>query len=377
MKFSKLIHELLPASSIEINQTVYDLKRQGRDIITLSLGEAFFDLPHKPFTYEDFEIGFHYSDTAGLPILRNKISNYYKKSYQSTISSDQIVVSCGSKPLTWFTMAALVNPGDNIILHEPAWLSYSDQAKFSRAEVRYIPYDQDINFIKEISDAKTKLVILNNPNNPRGFCYSKDQLQFAYDFCAANNIFLMVDEAYSDFAEVNDFVSLASIDPALEHGIVVNSLSKNFGMSGFRIGYSISSRKFASSIIKINQHLVTCAPTILQSYIANNFDTFLECTLPQIKNLTEKRKQIQGYMNDLGISFLSGNATFYFMVSIGSYEGSASKFCENALTEHNIALVPGTAYGPNLDRYVRLGIGSEPVERIQQALFVLKGLTDG
>ena len=238
--FSELTSGLNLAKSIEINQDVYDLKRIGKDIITLSLGEAFFTLPHIPFSYDNFEAGFHYTDTQGIPELRQKIAKYYKRQYDASINADQLIVSAGSKPLTWFAMATLLNEGDDLVMHEPAWLSYAEQGKIVKANVVSVPYFESVFEIEKYVTSRTKLLILNNPNNPSGVLYSGSQLEFIYRYCKENNIIVMIDEAYSDFVPKGQFVSLANIDSNLDSGIVVNSLSKNFGMSGFRLGYAIT-----------------------------------------------------------------------------------------------------------------------------------------
>jgi aminotransferase len=148
-------------------------------------------------------------------------------------------------------------------------------------------------------------------------------------------------------------------------------------MSGFRLGYAITNEKMLRSLTTLNQHIITCAPTILQNYVTTYFDEFLEITKPQIADTINKRQRIKRYMEAIGLETMSGNSTFYYMVNIGGFPGGSEEFAKTLLEDHYIAVVPGIAYGPNLDRFVRVGIGSEPIERIEQALFVIRAKANG
>ena len=167
MSLSKTVSSLKPALSIDINQIVYSMKRSGEKIITLSLGEAFFDLPKFKFSGENFEKGYHYSDTAGLPSLRERVAEHYRAEYSAPVFSDEIVISAGSKPLVFMALKAILEPGDTALIHEPGWLSYAEQINLCGSEAKYIPFDVEVKDL-EYFQKNTKLLVINNPNNPRG-----------------------------------------------------------------------------------------------------------------------------------------------------------------------------------------------------------------
>lgn len=375
LQLSKKVKSIPEALSIYINQLVYDLKRKGKDIITLSLGEAYFNIPMFSFKKLDFFRGYHYSDSQGLLELRIKIANFYKKNYQATINPEtEVLISAGSKALIFMAMKATLNSGDNILIHEPAWLSYPEQAKLVGAIPKFIPYDCKIKNFVDYFNTKTKMVIINNPNNPAGKIYSKLELKKLYEICRPRGIYIMVDEAYSDFVIEEKFCSMATIAPEKDGIIIINSLSKNMGMSGWRVGYVIASPNLIAQILKLNQHIITCAPTILLSYLAKYFDEIISITLPQAKEVVKKRKKIIKFLENENLSFMGGNSTFYVFVDIGKFPGSSLEFSLYLLIFKSIAVVPGSAYGESTGRFVRISIGTESEERIYDAILILKDL---
>src|SRR5262249_20609835 len=144
--------------------------------------------------------------------------------------------------------------------------------------------------------------------------------------------------------------------------------SKNMGISGWRIGYAISHPDFISELLKLNQHIITCAPTILLMYCEKYFDQLLSVTLPQVRQVVEKRQRIHRMLEQIGLEVMPGSSTFYFFVSIGNYPGTSTDFALSLLANKRIAVVPGSAYGQSTDRFVRVSIGTESEQRIRHAL---------
>lgn len=376
MQISKSASEIADAASIRVNQMVYDLKRAGHEPVVLSLGEAFFDLPLYDFRQLDFERGYHYSDTQGLPDLREKIAGFYRDHYHAPVDPHaELMITTGSKAAILLAMLATLNPGDDILVHEPCWLSYPHQARICGAGTVFIPYQvQPAEFEKFITN-RTRMLIINNPNNPAGRLYTSDELQTIYTACRSRGIYVLVDEAYSDFVLDEPFCSMAEVVPDKDGVIVVNSLSKNMGMSGWRIGYIITSPKLLPTLIKLNQHSMTCAPTLLMQYVAHYFDKILSVSLPQVREVVEKRRRVATMLDRLGLHRLSGDATFYFFVSIGDFPGTSEDFAMQLLLRRMVAVVPGSAYGRSTDRFVRISVGAESEERIWEALQMVKTLT--
>lgn len=373
--FSDRSQNIPGALSIYINDLVYRIKRQGIDITTLSLGEAFFDIPMFDFAKLDFVKGYHYSDSQGIPELREKIADFYRTYYSVEVNgADEVLITAGSKAAIYMAILGTIGPGEEVLIHEPAWLSYQEQVRLVDAIPSFIAYDAPVSSFGKWFKRNTRMLIVNNPNNPAGRIYSAEELAQLVQLCREHGAWLLVDEAYSDFLEPSEFHSALKFDPDREVTIIANSLSKNMGMSGWRIGYLIAHPALIRQVVKLNQHIITCAPTILQLYLAHYFEQIISITLPQAREVVQKRARVAAKIRELGLSVLPGSATFYFFVSIGDFPANSLDFALYLLLQHNVSVAPGSAYGASTDRFIRVSIGTESEERIFEALSVVKNL---
>lgn len=373
MQLSQKVSAIPEALSVYMNNVVYAMKRRGDTIKVLSLGEAFFDIPMFPFEEINFKQGYHYSESRGIPELRKIIAEYYEDHYNAPINSDnEVLVSAGSKPLIYMAFQAVLNSGDEVLIHEPAWLSYPEEIKLANGVPKFIPYDCPVDQFEQYFTKQTRMVVICNPNNPAGMVYSKADLEKLYRICRPRGIYILVDEAYSDFVIDGNFTSIASVVPDKDGIIVVNSLSKNLGISGWRIGYVISTPEVIYNILKLNQHLITCPATLLSMYVAHYFHQIIELTLPQAKAVVEKRIAVSDYMKSIGLSPLEGSATFYTFVNIEDYSHSSLDLGLYLLTKYHISVVPGLAYGDSTERFIRIGVGAETEEDIRECLQTIK-----
>tara|TARA_Y100000589_G_scaffold38509_1_gene32250 strand:+ start:2684 stop:5401 length:2718 start_codon:yes stop_codon:yes gene_type:complete len=375
---SKIVADAVEAISIKYNCMVYEMKAEGEDITVLSLGEAYFDIPLKSFEDLPFPDIYHYSHSRGVLELRNKLSEYFAKQYQVHFDPEsEILVTAGSKIAIHMALMATLNPGDEVIIHEPAWVSYPEQVKLCYGVPVQIPYDVEVFDFENFITNRTKVIIINNPNNPKGSLYSLDELGYLYKLAEKYNLYIVSDEAYSDFLlESDKFTSIGNLDIDKKHLILVNSISKNYGISGWRLGYLITNPELTSQILKLNQHMVTCPPTILAHYIAKHFDELINITKPQIHSVVHKRQKLAQYMESINLKFLAGTATFYFFVSIEGSSLSSEEFCLNLLRYKKIAVVPGIGYGKSCDRFIRVSIGAESWDRCVRALDTIKQYVD-
>ena len=375
-EMSSVVKEIPEAMSIFVNQIVYDKKRRGERVYTFSLGEAFFDIPQFKIDDKAFKSGYHYSSSMGQPLLRERLAEMYCSHYGVAVNPEtEILVSAGSKAIIYMVMEAVLNPGDEVLIYEPAWLSYKEQVKLAGGVHVPIPYWESVeNWERYITD-KTKLIVINNPNNPSGRLYTQEELTYLVNLARKHDLFILSDEAYSDFLLPGDtFISLAAVDDQKENTIVVNSLSKNLGMSGWRVGYVIAHAEVIQQLLKLNQHIITCAATLLQDYLAEHFDELIEITAPQVRSMVEKRKIVDGILERVGVDHLQGVGTFYYMLDVSSYKGTTDELVRELLEKYNIATVPGLAYGESTEGFVRFGIGVESLEDIEKCLRIIKSL---
>ncbi|MBR1764098.1 MAG: pyridoxal phosphate-dependent aminotransferase [Ruminococcus sp.] len=373
MQLSDKVNAIPEALSVYMNNVVYAMRRRGDSIKVLSLGEAFFEIPMFPFDEIDFKKGYHYSESRGMPELRHIVAKYYKDKYGAVIDpEDELLISAGSKPLIYMAFQSVLNPGDEVLIHEPAWLSYPEEIKLADGVPKFIPYDCLVEDFDKYFTDKTRMVVICNPNNPAGKMYSKADLERLYEMCRPRGIYILVDEAYSDFVIDDGFTSMASVVPDKDGIIVVNSLSKNLGISGWRIGYVISSPDVIYNVLKLNQHLITCPATLLSMYVAHYFDDIVKVTLPQAQAVVEKRQKITNYMKSIGLKPLDGSATFYIFMSIENYKHSSMELGLYLLMKYGISVVPGLAYGDSTERFIRIGVGAETTEDIEECLRTIK-----
>jgi len=359
-----------PALSVAINQMVYEMRAKGTDVISLSLGEAFFRLPLKSFEALDWNKGFHYSDSRGLPELRRVIATHYGSKYGVLVDPEkELMVTSGSKLAIFMSIKALIKAGETVAIFEPAWVSYREQVILAGGIPVFLSFEKSFEGALILPE-RTRIVILNNPNNPAGRLYSHSELVRIKRQCDKIGATLLVDEAYSDFVPDSSFLSAMSLGKGV---VVINSLSKNLGMSGWRLGYVIAEAEIINRILILQQNLVTCAPTLLQDYVARYFDEILEITRPQIQELLSKRREVSELLENLSIKFLDGSSTFYFFVDATSLgvHGNVTEYCLGLLLDHGVSVVPGISYGDSTSMFIRIAVGSEPVERIREALYMM------
>jgi aminotransferase len=370
------VAEITQAMSIKYNNLVYELKRQGTDIIVLSLGEAFFDIPLYKLDDLPFPDIYHYSHSRGVFELREKLARYYAGRYGVPVDPEtEIIITAGSKIATHMAFMSILSPGDEVIIPEPAWVSYPEQVRLCHGIPVMVPHDVPLTDIEKYVTPKTKAIVLNSPHNPTGHVLPKETLEHLHMLAKQKDLYLVSDEAYNEFLLDEDhFTSPGWHDPEKDHTIICNSMSKNYGISGWRIGYIIANPELTSQILKINQHLITCPATILEYYLVKHFDDIIAITRPQILELIHKRRKVMDYMDSLGVSYLPGEATFYLFVSIEKSRLSSEEFCTRLLMDHHISTVPGLGYGQSCDHFIRVSVGTESMERTLHGIQMINNL---
>jgi aminotransferase len=367
---ARYVQDIVEAMSIKYNNRVYEKKRRGEDVIALSYGEAYFDIPL--FRFDDLPMPglYHYSHSRGIPELRALLADYYGSRFGAAIDpATEIVVTAGSKIALHMAFMAVLNPGDEVLIHEPAWVSYPEQVRLCHGRPRLLPYDTTIAEYRRFITDRTRAIVVNNPNNPTGRLLTPGEWQVLHELAAEHDLYIISDEAYSDYVlDPAEFISAAAFDPAKEHTIVCNTLSKNYGMSGWRIGYVFTNKDLLFQILKLNQHLITCPATVLEWYVVKHFQEVLDITAPQIRDVVALRREVIRILDTFGLRYLPGKGTFYLFVSIGESGLGSEAFCTRLLDEHGVSTVPGIGYGESCDRFIRLSVGTESLDRIRQGV---------
>jgi aspartate aminotransferase/aminotransferase len=377
MRFSKSVTDIAEAMSITYNTKVYDLRRAGKSVTVLSLGEAFLDIPLYSMSELPFPEIYHYSHSRGLPQLREKLAKFLESEYHfSTDPATELLVTAGSKAAIHMTLMSILDPGDEVIVPEPAWVSYREQISLCYGVPVGVSYRHSVYELEQFITPKTKAIIVNTPHNPTGYVYTRKELRHLFELAEKHDLWILSDEAYSDFVTDGSFVSMGTIDPQKHRSVVFNSISKNYGISGWRLGYVIGNKELIYQVLKVNQHLITCPATILAHYVATYFDQIAAVAKPQILRIVEQRNAIGRFMQEIGLSFLPGTATFYFFVSIDPSRLGSQEFCMRLLEEFFVSAVPGIGYGESCDRFVRVSVGTGTAEESMHGLRSIKSLID-
>ncbi len=368
------IQSLDDALSIRWNTRVYELQASGIEVTVLSLGEAFFELPINAAD-RALRSGLHYSHSRGLSLLRQQLAADYHG--LAVDPEREIIVTAGSKVAIYMALLTMLDPGDEVIIPEPAWVSYTEQVRLAHGVPISVPYDVPVVGWERFVTPRTRAIVVNSPNNPRGNVLGTEDWAVLHDLAERRGLYLLSDEAYSLFLPGGArFVSGADGDPEKHHTVICNSISKNFGMSGWRIGYVIAAAPFLDQLLKAQQHIITCAPTPLLMYVAEHYQELKQAAVPQIRTVMHRRADIVEAMDHIGIAHLSGDSTFYVFASTAPSSLSSHEFCVRLLEQHAIAAVPGIGYGCSCDRFIRISIGTESYERMVVALDEIRSLAE-
>lgn len=378
---SNRVLSITPSYTIGISSKVNELKKQGIDVINLSIGEPDFNIPDKAKECGIESLNNNctkYDLVPGLKDLRYEICNKLLKENNCNYSIDEIVVSSGAKHSITNALLAITNPGDEVLLPKPYWVSYPELIKLVNAKPILIDTRKDNNFkvtINELIDnltPKSKILILNNPSNPTGCIYTQNELKDIVEFCYENNIYILADEIYEKICFNNQFISVASIsDKAKDITITINGFSKSYAMTGIRLGYSASNKSIAKAISSIQGHL-TSHPSLVSQYIGLGALKYCDKDIDDmVKKYHSRRDLICKVIDNIPhIDYIYPDGAFYLFIDISKlkekieFKDSYSiEFCNKLLKDYKVAAVPGIAFG--IDDYIRISFATSEDEFLE------------
>jgi aspartate aminotransferase len=388
MNFSQRVYHLSDSLTLKINAIAKQLASQGRDIINFSAGEPDFDTPAiiKEKAKEAIDKGFtKYTPVSGIPELKDAIIARYKKKYKYKTTPDTILVSAGAKQAVYNMIDTLCGPDDEVIIPTPYWVSYPEMVKLSMATPVFVDtshsgYIITPRLLQSAITEKTKLLILNSPVNPTGVVYMPDHLKAIAEILKKRKIMCIADEIYDELVDnsIQTDSMINSIDNPLDTIIVANGVSKTFAMTGWRLGYSIASPEIIKQASKIQAHTTSCASSISQ-YAALSAFQHAESFINEMRSAFDERRNcaIQLMKEIPDITFPEPKGSFYLFFNIKNYFhnsiNNSLKFAEYLLQEHNVAVVPGVAFGD--DNHLRLSY-TLSLDKIKEGISRIKcGLT--
>ena len=379
MIFAKEVGESL---TYQFAQAAAEMKAQGREIISLGLGEPDFKTPQYVLdaTAAAMNEGFtHYSATQGLPEFRELIAKDMNTKFEANYRAADIVVTPGIKPAVFFALSALLEPGDEVVLFSPYYVSYPAMVKLAEPQAKIVNVALDDGFqldpekLRSAINPKTKCILFNNPNNPTGKVFTKQETDLLVSLALENDAWIISDEVYEKLVYRNvEHIGLASY-PEIRHRLIVtNGFSKSHAMTGWRLGFAIGAHEAIVKINRLQQHINTNTCTFIQKGACSIYTHQPDHIPPYVEELQCRIDFFHHELNQLPyMKAVKPSAGFFCFADIAATGMTSNSFCADLLKTTGIASTPGIAFGPEWDHYVRFSF-AVPMATLERASGLLK-----
>jgi aspartate aminotransferase len=372
---SKRVKTMKPSSTVAVNAKALELRRQGVDLIAMTAGEPDFDTPQfvKDAAARAMAAGkTKYAPPAGIPELREAISAKFKRENGLEIPPDQTVVTVGGKQALFNLFQAILDPGDEVIVIGPYWVSYPEMARFAEGvpvevntgpESGFIPDPQEVE--RKITP-RTKAIVLNSPGNPTGAVYPKEVLVAIAELANKHDLYIVSDEIYEHLIYEGEHFSPAHVAP--DRTITVNGAAKAYAMTGWRIGYAGGPKDVIKGIIDVSSQSTTSPDTIAQWAMVealNNVEEAQKFISMAREAYRARRSIIVDGLNALGLPTPRVNGAFYVLSDVSKIDPDENKAALKLLNEARVAVVPGTDFAA--PHHVRFSYATSEAN-IRQAL---------
>lgn len=342
----------------------FDIVTDMKDAISLGVGEPDFDTPwfirdEGIFSLEKGRT--FYTSNAGLKDLRKEISAYIKRTQGIEYNPDtEIIVTVGGSEAIDIGLRAVINPGDEVIIPQPSYVSYEPCAILADAKPIIINLKAENEFrltseelLNAITD-KTKILILPYPNNPTGAIMEKEDLEKIVEIIKEKDILVMSDEIYAELSYKDKHVSIASLAGMKERTILINGFSKAYAMTGWRLGYACGPKDLIQQMTKIHQFAIMCAPTTSQYAAVEALKRGDEEVAKMRQSYNQRRRFLMNAFKEIGLDCFEPFGAFYVFPCIKEFNMTSEEFATRLLIEEKVAVVPGTAFGDCGEGYLRI-----------------------
>lgn len=357
---SEKVQEIKPSGIRKFSE----LAAEMGNVISLGVGEPDFQTPWviRQAGIESLERGrTHYSPNAGFRELKQEIDRYLERRMGLSYSEEETMVTIGGSEAIDMMIRAVIDPGDEVLIPEPCYVSYDPIARLTGAKVVSIPtrFEDDFRLTAEALKAaitpKSKLLIFPYPNNPTGGIMEREDLEAIAEVLRDTNILVLSDEIYAELTYGGKkHVSIASIDGMRERTIVVNGFSKTYAMTGWRLGYAVGPAPLIREMIKIHQFAIMCAPTTSQyaavEALRNGDDDVVEMR----EAYNQRRRYLMYAFKEMGLPCFEPYGAFYVFPCIREFGMTSDEFATRFLQEEKVAVVPGTAFGDCGEGFIRI-----------------------
>jgi aspartate aminotransferase len=386
---ARRVNRVAPSATLSITAKAKALRAGGADIIGLGAGEPDFDTPKhiKAALYEAVKEGFvYYTPSKGIIELRRAIAEKLKKDNKLIYDPEkEVIVTPGAKQALYEAILGITNPGDEILIPSPFWVSYEPMVQLAEGRPVFVPTYEEEEFRltpeavgKGITN-RTKGIIINSPNNPTGAVFKKKELREIAELCAAYDITIISDEIYEKIIYGERHVSMASLPGMRERTITINGFSKAYSMTGWRLGYAAAPQELIAAMERVQEHSVSCATSFVQKAGVAALNDSQACVREMVREFRKRRDVLVKRLNEIDdVTCAMPEGAFYAFANFSAYEEDSFKLTEYLLEEGGVSVIPGAAFGDLGEGYLRLSYATSMenilggLDRIEKALKELK-----
>ncbi|MBV9222986.1 MAG: pyridoxal phosphate-dependent aminotransferase [Acidobacteriaceae bacterium] len=388
-EIAERISTISVSSTLKVSADADRLRREGVDVVDFGAGEPDFPTPQniKEAAVKAIEANFtKYTNAGGTPELREAICERHRLDFGTNYSAAECLVTVGGKHAIFNLIQALVNPGDEVIIPVPYWVTYKDVVNYAGGVCVFVETNEKTGFevsasaIERHITPKTKLVIINSPCNPSGSVLSQEEFRKIFDLTSKRDIYLMTDECYCHFLYEDKPFSIAAVPGAKETVVVAGSLSKTYAMTGWRIGFALAPTPIIGAMMKLQSHSTSNPTSIAQKAALEAMRGPQDSVPAMLAEYRKRRDFVVGRLQQIpGVTIAMPKGAFYAYPNISVAFGSgrvknAMEFSTELLAKAHVAVVPGEAFGTN--EHVRISYATSMGE-LQRGLDRIHQFIDG
>lgn len=388
MRFAERMNLLKTESAFVVLAKANELQRQGRDIVHFEIGDTDFDTPSNIIeeAYVQLKAGqTHYCPSAGVFELREACCDFFRRMGRGEYTPDEIVVGAGGKPFLYYTIMALVGPGDDVIYPDPGFPVYESVTCYAGANPVPLPILEEKNFrftandLRERVTDRTRLLILNYPHNPTGGTLDRDELEAIAEIAIENDIVVLSDEVYAHMLFDGEHISIGTLPGMRERTIMLETFSKTYAMTGWRLGFVAAPAEIADKLTQLITNSVSCVPPFIQlAGVKAILDDQAE-SRTMMEDFKRRRDFFVSGLNEIpGISCKMPDGAFYAFPNVSGVDMSAEVLADHLLDTAGVATLPGSAFGAHASNHLRMCFANsmedleKGLDRIASALAKLR-----
>ena len=380
--------EIKESLTLKFAQAAAERRKRGLPIIPLGLGEPDFEVP-TPIIESAVEVLRNkrtgYSDSMGIYPLRQKLSYKLKKENSINCSPDNLLVTAGAKQAFQLVCMAILEPGDEAVVINPSFVSFIPQiyiaeplCKVVTVNINKTDFSVDLQHVRDSITSRTKILIINSPNNPAGYVLNESFLTGVYNLAEKSGFYIISDEIYEKliFSHKRHF-SIGSLEPEPARVITINGFSKSHAMTGWRLGYACFPIRLSPKLLKLQQHINTNTCTFIQQAVEQAFDIDQNYLIEYNRVLLRRAERIVELISKIdNVSLVSPDAGFFAFLNISGLGLDSNTFCSKLIEETGVATTPGIAFGSSWDDHVRLSFATTE-ENLEMGLDLIRNYIQG